>query len=265
MHTVRIGTTGWSYKDWVGPLYPEGTRQGSFLAEYARHFDLVEVDSTFYRPPSAEVVQRWADQTPDGFSFSLKVPRLITHDQVLVDCEDDMQSFVDSLAPLGSKLRAVLLQFGYFNRQAFSGPREFFDRLDAFLSRFAGQVPIACEIRNRGWLKPAYFDLLRMHNTAATLVEHAWLPPIDRIVADIDVVTGPFVYVRLIGDRKGIEEITKKWDEVVVDRAPDIERVARAVRTAANRAEVLVLVNNHYAGYAPETCSLVREAIRVDE
>lgn len=265
MHTIRIGTTGWSYKDWVGPLYPTGTTQGDFLAEYARHFDLVEVDSTFYRPPSAQMTQRWADYTPDGFAFALKVPRLITHDRVLVDCDDDMQSFIDSLAPLGSKLKAVLLQFGYFNRQAFSGPRQFFDRLDAFLGRFAGQVPIACEIRNRAWLRPNYFDLLRTHNTAAALVEHAWLPPIDRIVSEMNVVTGPFVYTRLIGDRKGIEEVTKKWDEVVIDRSADIERVAQAVRTTAKLAEVLVLVNNHYAGHAPETCRTLRQTIEGEE
>ncbi len=254
MHAIHIGTSGWSYDDWRGPFYPPGTAQGDYLTTYAEQFDTVEVDSTFYRIPSRRMVQGWADKTPAEFRFALKMVRSVTHERVLVDCEADVETLMANLEPLQEKLRCVLLQFGYFNRKAFASSEPFFERLETFLDAYADQLPLACEIRNRNWLGARYFDLLRRHNVAACLVEHAWLPPLNELVEAHDVVTGPFSYFRLIGDRKGIEEITETWDEVVVDRARDLDRVAEALRRIATRAEILVYINNHYAGHGPQSC-----------
>jgi uncharacterized protein YecE (DUF72 family) len=258
---VRIGTSGWSYDDWVGPFYPVGTKPGDYLRHYAQHFDIVEVDSTFYRLPSAQMVAGWAARTPEHFGFALKMPRVITHEKVLSDCEADMDELVPTFSLLGPKLRSVLLQFGYFNRAAFAGPRPFFERLGAFCTRYAADLPLACEIRNRNWLTKDYFALLREHHVATALVEHAWLPPIDELIAQHDVATGPHVYVRLIGDREGIEKLTTTWDKVVVDRGQDLQRIAGALRKIARRAELLVFVNNHYAGHGPESCRQLRAAL----
>jgi len=255
---VRIGTSGWSYDDWVGPFYPSGTSKGEYLAHYASRFDTVEVDSTFHRSPSPSMVQNWARRTPDDFAFALKVPRTITHDKVVVDCGEEMEGLLAALGPLEGRLRCLLLQFGYFNRAAFGSARPFFERLEAFLGTFSRRVPLACEIRNKNWLTADYFELLRAHNVAAALVEHAWLPPIGRLIEQFDVVTGPFSYVRLIGDRQGIEKITRVWDRTVVDRSADLSRVADAVRRLAERVPVYVLVNNHYAGHGPQTCRDLR-------
>jgi uncharacterized protein YecE (DUF72 family) len=189
---IRIGTSGWSYDDWVGPFYPAGTAAGDYLSCYAEQFDIVEVDSTFYRPPSERMVRGWAERTPAGFAFALKMPRAITHERVLVDCEADMEALLAVLEPLGGKLKSVLLQFGYFNRAAFASPKPFCDRLTGFFDKFARRVPLACEIRNKNWLTPDYFGLLRRHNVAAALVEHAWLPPIGELIENQDVVTGPY-------------------------------------------------------------------------
>lgn len=252
--TIRIGTSGWSYDDWVGPFYPAGTGTGDYLNYYASQWDTVEVDSTFYRPPSRRMVQGWAARTPPGFTFALKIPNTITHEKVLVGCEADMEGFIEAVAPLEQKLRCLLLQFGYFNRGAFAGAGAFFDRLAAFFEKYAARVPLACEIRNRNWLTTDYFDLLRAHRVAAALVEHAWLPPINELTERQDVVTGPFVYARLIGDREGIEKVTTQWDKVVIDRTSDLQWVAGALRRIAARAEVFVFVNNHYAGHGPATC-----------
>ncbi len=154
----------------------------------------------------------------------------------------------------------MLLQFGYFNRATFRSAKPFFERLNGFLREYADRVPLAVELRNKNWLTGVYFDLLRSHKVAAALVEHAWLPPIDPVVEQHDVVTGPFSYVRLIGDRKGIEEITKTWDRVVLDRSADLRRVARAIRQIAPRVPVYTFVNNHYAGHGPESCRQLRAA-----
>lgn len=258
---IRIGTSGWSYDDWVGPFYPPGTTKGEYLNHYATQFDTVEVDSTFYHPPSPAMVRGWAQRTPTGFAFALKTPRAITHDKVLSDCDAEMEALLESLAPLGGRLKTLLLQFGYFNRTAFGSSTPFFKRLDAFLARYAGRIPLACEIRNKNWLTADYFELLRGHNVAATLAEQVWLPPIDRLCAEHDVLTGPFAYVRLIGDREGIERTTHKWDQTVVDRTADLRRVARALRQIAQRTDVLVFVNNHYAGHGPATCRDLRAAV----
>ena len=139
----------------------------------------------------------------------------------------------------------MLLQFGYFNRKAFASAAPFFDRLRDFLQNFAARLPLACEIRNKHWLSQDYFDLLRSHEVTAALVEHAWLPPVDRLIEEHDVITGPLAYVRLISDRHGIEKITTTWGKEVVDRGGDLERVAGALRRVAERVEV---VDSHTEG-----------------
>jgi uncharacterized protein YecE (DUF72 family) len=258
---IRIGTSGWAYDDWVGPFYPPGTRPADYLSCYAQHFDVVEVDSTFYRPPPATMVAGWAARTGEQFGFALKMPRTITHDKVLRDCDAEMEALLPAFGLLGPKLCAVLLQFGYFNRKAFAAPGPFLQRLAAFFGQYASRLPLACEIRNRNWLSKDYFALLREHHVAAALVEHAWLPPISDLIERHDVATGPNVYVRLIGDRAGIEKITTKWDKVVVDRSSDLRRIAETLRKIAQRADVLVFVNNHYAGHGPESCRQLRVAV----
>ncbi|MEW6249462.1 MAG: DUF72 domain-containing protein [Planctomycetota bacterium] len=262
---IRVGTSGWSYDDWVGPFYPPGVHSADLLPHYCRHFDTVEIDSTFYRPPSEQMVRNWAARTPEGFVFALKMPRSITHEKLLLDCDGDMDELLPALAPLRSKLRAILLQFSYFNRAAFASPRPFLQRLDRFLASYAARVPLACEIRNRGWLNRDYFELLRRHKVSATLVEHAWLPPIDWLIAQQDVVTGSLAYVRLIGDRDGIEKTTRSWGKLVLDRTADLQRIAAALREVARRADVLVYINNHYAGHGPASCRQLRACLSAGE
>src|SRR5260370_20508411 len=118
---------------WEGTFYPEGTKQADFLRYYAQHFDTVEVDSTFYRTPSKTTVQGWAQKTPKEFVFAAKIPQVITHEKVLVDCDDDMAQFLKVIDALGEKMGPLLLQFGYFNKKAFVGVNDFLARLRPFL------------------------------------------------------------------------------------------------------------------------------------
>ncbi|MCG3127196.1 MAG: hypothetical protein CHACPFDD_02054 [Phycisphaerae bacterium] len=252
-HTIRIGTSGWSYDDWVGPFYPAGTRKGDYLSIYAGRFGLVEVDSTYYAIPARRTVEGWAERTPDEFRFALKVPGIITHEKLLANADADMEAFLAAVAPLGEKADCLLLQFGYFNRAQFASAGPFFERLDAFLSVHGKAARFACEIRNKQWLTRDYVELLRKHDVACALVEHAWLPPIDQLITRLDVRTGRLVYVRLIGDRQAIEAVTTTWDRVVVDRAADLTRVAGAIRQLARDIDVITFVNNHYAGHGPAT------------
>lgn len=261
---ILCGTTAWSFKDWVGSIYPVGTESRDYLQYYAKHYPIVEVDSSFYAVPRVSVVERWGQVTPDAFRFSLKVPREVTHERVLVDCEEVMEAFLSAIEPLGEKLLCVLLQFGYFNRQKFSSPKGFYERLDGFLGQYASRVPMVCEIRNKWWLKAEYFEILRRHKVAAALIEQSWMPGIDLVAGKHPALTADFAYVRLLGDRQGIEEITTTWDQVVIDRGEDLARVATTLREIAKTTAVYTFVNNHYAGYAPQTIRELRAELDAD-
>jgi uncharacterized protein YecE (DUF72 family) len=258
---IQIGCCGWSYNDWVGPFYPEGTAPGEYLARYAEQYDVVEVDSTFYATPARRTVEGWYAKTPEHFRFCLKVPQVITHEKMLRDCKEERDGFLAVVELLHEKLHSVCLQFGYFNRQKFASLAAFLDVLEPFLADWPPSVPLAVEIRNKNWLTPVFTDCLRRHNAAMVLVQQSWMPPPGEVLKKLDPLTGPFAYVRFLGDREAIERITTTWDRVVVDCADELSRVAQALNELAARAPVLVFVNNHYAGFAPETAEMLRRLI----
>ena len=107
---LYLGTSGWSYADWEGTLYPEGLPSGSRLAEYVKRFATVEIDSTFYGTPRRSTVQNWREVAPDGFLFAAKFPKEITHDRNLVGVEAEAESFLHTMAGLGDRLGPLLLQ-----------------------------------------------------------------------------------------------------------------------------------------------------------
>lgn len=255
MPQLRVGTSGWSYPDWVGPFYPPGAKAADFLSLYARRFNIVEVDSTYYAIPTVRTVRGWFGKTPEGFRFAVKAPSAITHDKQLLDCAAERDQFLEAMAPLGDKLLVVLLQFGYFNRKAFSGSRAFLDRLEAFLEGWPRGIPVAVEIRNKNWLGPDYFALLRRRRAAAALAEQLWMPPLETILEKYDVRTGDLLYLRLIGDRKAIEAITTTWDRVVIDRTDRYRAIANALRGIIKDTDVVTFVNNHFAGHGPAGCA----------
>ncbi len=252
-HDIRFGTTGWDYDDWVGPFYPADTPETAYLTRYAEHFDLVEVDLTFHRPPNSALIDRWRQATPRKFSFVLKVPRLITHEKVLLGCRDEFRSFAETIRGLGNKLLGVVFQFPYFNKQAFPRPAEFMERLDEFLDASLGGVHAAVEIRNKTWLSDAWFDLLRRHRAATVLVDHPWMPSIPDMVERFPVDTGPFGYVRLLGDREAMEKVTKTWEKVVLDRSDRLAEIGAALQRMLLKQPMMVVASNHYAGHAPAT------------
>jgi len=260
-HEIRIGCCGWSYDDWKGVLYPADARSGDYLGCYARDFDIVEVDSTFYRIPSKRTVLAWRDRTPETFRFALKLTQTITHEKMLRNCEAEVELFLAAARLLGEKLHCVCLQFGYFNREKFGGLRQFMETLDPFLTRWPPDIAKAVEIRNRNWLGREWADFLRRHNAAMVLVEQNWMPSPLEIMEKIDAATGPFGYVRLLGDRKAIEAITTNWNKTVVDRTEEIRAAVEAIRRLARKVPVVVFANNHYAGYAPATVATIRQGL----
>lgn len=261
MHRIRVGTCGWSYPDWSGVFYPKDLPAGQFLSYLAEHYPVVEVDSTFYRAPSRKTVEGWRDKTPDSFGFSLKVPQVITHEKVLRDCQRERDTFLAAARLLEDKLLCCLLQFGYFNKAAFAGCDAFLERLDPFLADWPKDVPVAVEIRNKGWMTSALIDCLRAHGAVWALADQAWVPSPLSLVKQFDVVTGPLAYFRLLGDRAAVDARTEKLDHVVIDRGAQVRDDAHAIQLVNERVPVLAFVNNHFAGYAPETIRQLLEAL----
>lgn len=261
MHPVRIGTCGWSYPEWKGVFYSDGLASGDFLSHYAERYAVVEVDSTFYRPPSVKMVEGWRDKTPEGFGFSLKVPQTITHEKILRHCEGELAGFLAAVRLLENKLLCCVLQFNYFNRSAFTSLDQFLERLDPFLAAWPKDVPVAVEVRNKAWMTQKLADCLRLHQAAWVLPDQAWMPAPLSVVQKLDVVTGPFAYVRLLGDRAAVDALTKSLDHIVIDRSEQLAADAEAIQRLREHVPVLTFVNNHFAGYAPETLQRLQELL----
>ncbi len=229
---IYLGTSAFTAAGWEGSFYPRGMKPHDFLYYYATQFATVEVDSTFYRTPSVSTVTGWYERTPPDFVFAAKVPRVVTHDKVLVDCEKEFDEFIDRMDLLDEKRGPLLLQFPYFNKTAFKSVGEFLSRLRFFLKRVQPMFTcrFAVEIRNKNWLDARFADLLREYNVALALIDQSFVPRPWELMEKIDLVTADFVYVRWLGDRKAIEEQTTTWDKTIVDRRDDLRNWADVLR-----------------------------------
>ena len=111
-----LGTTSWSNADWEGLIYPAGCAAADYIEHYAKVFRSVEIDSTWYRVPTPRAIEGWLRRTPPHFRFTAKIPRVISHEKMLVDCMGDLEVFLEAMAPLGERLGPLLMQFPYIAR-----------------------------------------------------------------------------------------------------------------------------------------------------
>jgi uncharacterized protein YecE (DUF72 family) len=228
-----------------------------YLSFYAQYFSTVEVDSTFYACPSAKTVANWNARTPADFVFSVKVPKTITHEKVLVGCDSELKEFFTVMDLLGPKLGPIVFQFPSFSRNLMRDRHEFFDRLVPFLGKLPSRYKFAVEIRNSAWLDAELAGLLRDHSVALVLQDRSWMP--DPGELQFDPITAGWTYIRWLGDRKGIEEQTTVWDKTIVDRTLELQSwVDYCYQTTRRGVLVYAYANNHYAGYAPKTIEQFR-------
>ncbi len=255
-----LGTSSWTADGWEGSFYPPGTKNKEFLSEYGKHFSTVEIDSTFYRIPTAKTVEQWRERTPDDFIFAIKVPQGITHEKVLVDAEDDLKAFLKVMDLLGDKLGPLLFQFPYFNKQNFRGVGFFLERLEPFLKHLPKDYRWVVEVRNRNWLSEKLYSAVRRHGVALALVDHAWMPRPREWFETGDPITADFTFVRWIGDRKGIEERTKVWNRTIIDRTEELREWVEILQPLTRRVRAIYgFANNHFGGFAPDTLELIRK------
>jgi uncharacterized protein YecE (DUF72 family) len=156
----------------------------------------------------------------------------------------------------------MLFQFGYFNRSVFTSKAQFMARLKPFLRKLRTAHKFAIEIRNKHWLTPAFFKLLREHNVAYALTDQSWMPGPNEILARVDPITADFTYIRWLGDRKGIEQVTKVWNRVVVNRTAEMTSwVDVCTKILKRGVTIYAYFNNHYAGFGPASVQLFRVKI----
>jgi uncharacterized protein YecE (DUF72 family) len=255
---LLLGTSAFTANGWAGAFYPPGTKPHDFLSYYAKQFKTVEIDSTYYGTPSAQTVTNRYERTPPDFIFAAKVPQVITHEKMLVNCEAEFDEFIDRMHLLGEKLGPLLLQFPWFNKYQIQAD-EFFRRLHLLLKRVKDlpTMRLVVEIRNKAWLEKRFTELLREYNVALALTDLSNMPRPWEVKNGLDLVTTDFVYVRWLGDRKGIEEVTRTWDKTVIDRTDDLRNWAALFRQFVSRSlKVYAYANNHYTGHGPGTVKL---------
>ncbi|MET0622440.1 MAG: DUF72 domain-containing protein [Pyrinomonadaceae bacterium] len=261
---ARVGCQGWNYDDWVTPkgsarpvFYPTGTRAEHMLDLYARAFDTVEVDSTFYAAASDTTYDGWAARTPDGFTFALKMPREITHEQALrgAGAERALEEFCRGARRLGGKLATVLVQLP----PQFEATRENLRALSEFLPLLPADIRFAVEFRDPFWFEEELLVPLSLHaHVSLALVEGPWVTRerVWRAAAPL-LDTSDFVYVRWMGAR----DLTR-FDEVVRPRDANLDRWAAAVERLRERGlSAYAYFSNFYEGHAPASANKLKRLL----
>jgi uncharacterized protein YecE (DUF72 family) len=182
---IHIGTSGWSYDHWNGVLYPPGTRAADRLEIYARTFDTVELNASFYRWPRDTAFKSWNRRLPAGFQFTVKAARGLTHAKRLYAPEVWVERIAASWHELGDKRAVLLVQLAPDHERDDA-------RLDHFLGLLPDWIRVAVELRHASWQDEEVFALLARHGAAYCVMSGAHLPCLLR-------VTASFAYVRLHG------------------------------------------------------------------
>jgi uncharacterized protein YecE (DUF72 family) len=241
---VRVGCSGWAYRDWRGSFYPQKLPQREWLAYYSREFETVEVNNTFYKLPSAEAVNGWIEQTPRGFRFTIKASRYITHVKRLNNPEKYVERFLASIEPLAKarKLEAILWQLPpSFKRDD--------ERLDAALDAIKARAPgrHAIEFRHPSWFADDVYALLRARRVALAVADDPELAFQQR------VRTTSWAYVRM---HRGGRGKTGRYT------AAELATWRRRIAAWRATTEVLVYFNNDQEAFAVDNAASLRGGLR---
>jgi len=234
---IHIGTSGWNYPHWKGPFYNDDVPKTRWLEFYAQHFQTVEVNATFYRLPKPVTIDKWRQETPEGFLWSVKASRYITHIKKLRDLHDSLRRFYDITDRFEEKLGPVLFQLPpslKYNENVFT---EFCDQLKP-------ERRYALEVRYPDWIEERALSKLRDFHIAFCISDTAGRFPYA------EAITADFIYIRLHGARMLYgsdysEEELQQW-------AGKVERWKK---------ETYIYFDNDYAGYAPKNAARLKEIL----
>ncbi len=255
-HDWRLGTIGFSYPDWTGPLYPSGVSGADRLSHYARWFDSVEIDATFHALPAPATVRRWAEATPDAFRFCLKTPRGFSHGDDLnsPEARDLWNRFLSVAGELGEKLGVILIQLP----AAFEASR--CDELARFIGGLPDDTRFAVELRHDSWWTARTAELFREHGVCWVCADEvrkheAFAPPRDGGYRPRPIVpTADFLYVRWIGWHEQFPDLAQEHLDPIVRLGWWSERLANVLGQRPELQRVYGFFGNGYSGHAPATC-----------
>lgn len=254
-----VGCQGWNYEDWITKagseevFYPFHTRTNETLSVYAKAFNTVEVDSTFYAIPPESSIEGWYKKTPAGFTFSLKLPQEITHERFLHrDSFLILTEFCDRIRSLKEKLASVLIQLPpQFVATPFNA-----NALKEFLPVLPRDIRFAIEFRSRDWIHTEILEMLSKHNVTLALVEGQWLDH-QQLMACAEQPTADFVYIRWMGERNltSFDKVVREQDENLLTWSKVIKRLSFRVD------EIYAYFSNFYEGHAPASANKLKELL----
>jgi uncharacterized protein YecE (DUF72 family) len=258
---IRVGPAGWSYKDWVGQVYPKPQPRGfgplTYLAQY---FDAIEINSTFYRIPDVKTTQRWVARLADhpNFRFPAKLWQGFTH-ECTASAQDEV-AFREAIAPLqeAGKLGAILMQFPYRFHHTREN-RDYVRRLTAVFREF----PLVLEIRHRSWDRVEVFAWLQALGIGFCNIDQ---PPVSYSIGLTDHVTSPVGYLRLHGRNAAMwfaEEASAAARYDYRYAAEELQELGEVVEVIRQRArDTYLITNNHFRGQAALNALELRYQLR---
>lgn len=251
---VRIGTSGFSFDDWVGPVYPEDLPKRRWLSYYAQEFSTCELNFSYYRIPDARTLGQIAAKVPADFQFSIKAYRGITHERE--DPRPEMDRFYQGLAPLidQDKLACVLAQFPH-SFHANQANRDYLRLVREGL----GDLPVVVEFRSREWISGRTFEELRDLDLGFCCVDQ---PRFKSLVPPVAVATSPVAYVRFHGRNRAKwwqhDEAWERYDYTYSD--DELREWVPKIRVLDGEASLtLVFMNNHWQGQAVSSARRLRD------
>jgi len=242
---VRIGTSGYSYKDWIGPYYPPGTPQRDFLKFYSSEFNFVELNFSYYTQPKPVTLERMLQITADDFLFTIKAHRSMTH-EITDNLARMAETFRHGVQPLrtSNRLTAVLLQFPY----SFHYTPESRRHLDR-ISKLLEGLPLAFEFRSAEWQRESVYTTMREREIALVCVDE---PDLPRLPKPDETVTSGLAYLRFHGRNSANwwqGDNTQRYDYLYSDHELS-DWVGRVKRIARKARLLLVTFNNHFRSQA---------------
>jgi len=242
--TLYCGTSGWNYKHWRGVFYPEGLPQSKWLEHYAESFDTVELNNSFYRLPEKDTFESWGRQTPDGFAFSVKASRYLTHLKHLKDPDEPLHRLLDHASGLGPKLNIVLYQLP--------------PNWNVDLGRLRGLLEIlrqapdglpaprsAFEFRDDSWQCESVWSMLEEFGVAYCIMDSPGLPLHIRATCD-------YSYIRM---HSGGEDTEGNYTYA------HLKQWAERIRGLLERGDVYVYFNNDYRGFAVRNALALKDML----
>lgn len=239
---LRVGCSGWSYKDWAGPFYPKDAEPKDYLKIYSKVFNCVEIDSSFYRLPNPFIISLWKKNTPENFIFTAKFPKKITHDAKLQDTSNTLEYLYKTFGGLEKKLGPLIIQLP----PSFKYDKDM-PALQNFTTEINQDFRHAIEFRHKSWFRKDVYSLLEKHNISLcwSLTQYTETPT---------ELTADFIYARMVGDRS-ITEFSGKQK----DRTEEMKKMNTSITESIDSVDdAFVFFNNHFAGFGPESANEFR-------